>query len=191
MKVVVATPLYPPDIAEPAPYVKELARRLSKEPESSKTGGQSQTKLVIVTYGSLPEKIDGVDIITVNKNQPLLVRLLMYTFTLLKAVREADVIYMQNGASVELPTVIASYLTMEPLVVHMSDQRAHEHARQSTFYRAIEHLATSRAHTIITDMPLTKPEVLPFKTTPPHELEAYEASWDTHIRTLKDTFAHV
>src|SRR3989344_9051256 len=40
MKIVLATALYPPDIAPPAPYVKELATRLAANHE-----------VTIVTYG--------------------------------------------------------------------------------------------------------------------------------------------
>ncbi len=180
MKIILAAPLYPPEIAESALYVKELARRLGKEHE-----------ITIVTYTHLPEKVPGVRIIAVNKRRPLLVRLFLYTIALARASRDADVIYAQNGASVELPALLVAMIRRRPLIIHLGDETAHRRAAQSALLRNIEHFALRRACTIITDIPMKRPEILPFEPIPAAEFTAYCTSWDTHIRTLNNALSHV
>ena len=59
MTLVLASPLYPPDLAEPAPYTKELARRLS-----------TTHTVIVVAYGRLPEKVPGARNKTLKKPKP-------------------------------------------------------------------------------------------------------------------------
>jgi len=180
MKIVLATPLYPPDIAPPAPYVKELAKRLA---------GSHQVALV--TYGKLPEQVAGVSIIAVPKSSMLPLRLLRYTFALLKAARSADVVYAQNGASVELPAALIALFTRRPLVVGLSDESAHNRARRGGVLGSIERFALGRAKTEVTNLPLERPEILPFGPKPEPQLQAYEASWKEHVMQLESVFATV
>lgn len=179
MKIVLATPLYPPDVAWPAPYTKELARRLS--PAHS---------IKIVTYGDMPEKVEGVAVVATSKRQPRLTRLFAYTRALLKAAQEADLIYAENGPSVELPLVVASFLSRTPILIHMGDARAHKKAAQSFVLKNIERAALSSAKKILQDSPLERPEILPFKEKPVNELAAYEASWQKHLEALEDLFTY-
>lgn len=179
MKIVLATPLYPPDVAESAAYVKELAARL-----------RNKYTVTIVAYGRLPEKIEGVDIIAVDKRRPLPIRLLAYTLNLLKAVGAADVLYVENGASVELPAAFVSLLTSTPLILHIGDQRAHEWAKHAILLRYIEALVMWRAKKVIIESPVTRPEILPFKPYPEGAFETYERSWKTHLEMLNGILYH-
>ena len=133
MKIVLATPLYPPEIAEPAPYVKELAKRLS-----------GRHAVTIVAYTRLPEKVSGVSIIVVDKHKPLFIRLVVYFFTLLRAAWHADIVYAMNGASVELPAALVALVTRRPFVFHIGDSVAHERAKQKQLLRFIERFAFAR-----------------------------------------------
>lgn len=177
MKVVLATPLYPPEIAEPAPYMKELAKRLAKLHE-----------VTIVAYARLPEKIPGVSIITIDKRQPLPIRLFAFLRALWQATRCVDVVYAENGASVELPSGIIARLGRRPLIMHLGDRAAHKRAHKNSFLRNIEHFALSRAARVITDMPIARPEILPLEPYPAEAFAAYEESWSTHLRALEDAF---
>lgn len=179
MKIVLATPLYPPDAAWPAPYTKELARRLSPA-----------HAITVLTYGEIPEEVEGVRIISVSKRQPRAWRLLRYTRALLREARRADVIYAENGASVELPLVIASFVSRTPILLHMGDQRAHKKAAYSTALKNIEKAALKSAKKIVTDSPLKRPEILPFAPYPTNEFAAYEASWQKHQEMLEDLFIY-
>ena len=178
MRIVLATPLYPPEIAEPGPYIKELAKRLVK-----------LHKVTIVAYARLPEKVPGVHIVAVDKRQPLLRRLISFFFALLHAAREADIIYAMNGASVELPVALLSLFMSRPLIIRIGDTAAHERAR-SGWLRSIERSAFARAHRVITDGPAPRPEILPFEAFPAEKLGAYERSWEEHLRMLEDLFTH-
>lgn len=179
MRIAIATPLYPPDIAEPAPYVKELATRLSKKHE-----------VTIVTYGRHPEEIPGVHIVAVSKQRPLLIRLALYTIALLKVSTKTDVIYALNGPSVELPASIASFLTRAPLFAFLGDASAHTRAQKKSVLKHLENLFLRRARRTISHAPLSRPEILPFAPYPTNELDAFNRSWDTHLDALDNVFTH-
>ena len=182
MRIILVSPLYPPDVAYPAPYVKELAARLSAIAEYNVT---------IVTYADIPEEIKGVQIHTVSKHMPLSYRIFTYTLLLLRELRGADVVYSENGTSVELPIVVATFFRHVPLVMHLSDTFSHTRASKSTLYGTIEKLALSRAKKVISISPAEKPEILPFVPSPTTELASYKKSWDEHIALLTSTFAYV
>ncbi|TSC68923.1 MAG: hypothetical protein G01um101456_432 [Parcubacteria group bacterium Gr01-1014_56] len=177
MKIVLLSSLYPPDIAEPAPYIKELAKRLSTEYE-----------VTVVAYSNFPEKVGGVHVVAVSKRRPLPIRLAVYFFALLRAARGADVLYAENGASVELPAAVVAWLTRTPLVLHLGDTAAHARARG--ILRGIERFAARRATRVLTEMPLSKPEILPFNSAPITEIQAYDRSWAEHMAELTGLFAH-
>ncbi len=177
MKIVLASPLYPPDIGEPAPYVKELAKRL-----------KDKYSVTIVAYGHLPEKISGVKIISINKHYPLPLRLIFYTFALLGASLRADVIYAQNGASVELPLGIVSILTHKPIMVRIGDKLADKKAGSEKLFGRVREFAQKRAKIVINDGPKERPEILPLEKKPVEEIAAYEESWKTHLNKLNTLF---
>lgn len=173
MKIVVATPLYPPDRAEPALYVKELVRRLS-----------ANHTVTVVAYGTHLEKVPDVAMIAVNKQRPLPLRLLAFYDALRRAVRGADLLIIENGASVELPAGILARMTPLPLVIHRGDITAHAHAKQRAMLTHIERFVEQKALRVVDDRPLPRPEILPFGERPTEALAASEESWTRHLRTL-------
>lgn len=170
MKIVIATPLYPPEIGKTAAYTKELAKRLSENNE-----------VTIITYGNLPEEIDGVTIIPVNKNLPLLQRLTLFTYQLIKHRKQADIIYAENGSSVELPVGIVTLLTKKSLILHIGDIAAVKHALIRNF---VERLSKE----VVTDITQEKPEILPFDEVTEEENKKYKESWKNHISILQKLF---
>lgn len=119
MKIVLATPVYPPEIGGPATYTKELAERLRDDHE-----------LTIVALASTAENIPGIRLITVNKRQPLPMRLLKFTTKLFLAARKTDVIYAQNAVAAGLPAVIAGFCARRPVVIKFVGDEAWERASQ-------------------------------------------------------------
>ncbi len=178
MKIVLATPLYPPDIAEPAPYIKELARRLA-----------ANHAVKVVVYGHLPEQVPGVTVIAVDKRRPLPFRLLSYTIALMRAARGADVLYAQNGPSVELPLIFVSRIKRMPLFMHIGDKAAHEYAARHPLRRLIERLAFRKARAV-EGTPQPRPEILPFDPRPDAALAAWKESWYGHMQELGHIFTH-
>ena len=178
MHIVLVTPLYPPDIADPAPYVKELAQRLSGH------------QVTIVTYGRLPEAVPGVRILSVDKSQNILLRLIRCTVALLGTARGADIIYVQNGPSIELPALVAALFTRTPLVYGLTDMTAHEYAQRHFFRRTLERLLLVRASGVVTELPSRRPEILPLEPYPSDAVALYEAAWKDHCEGLKTIFTH-
>lgn len=179
MKIVIATPLYPPEIAPPAPYTKELAKRLSLNHQ-----------VTIVAYANIPEEISGVHIVAIHKYQPLPIRLIRYSVALLRASFSADILYAENGASVELPLGIVSIILRSKIVLHIGDTHAEERLRRSHLLRLIRYFATLRSMTVITSTPKPRPEILPFEKGSPDAFEKYERSWEDHCTNLEKLFTH-
>ncbi len=119
MKIIVATPVYPPEIGGPATYTKELAQRLRGEHE-----------IVIVAYASTSEIIEGTTLFIASKRRPLPLRLFKYFIDLFRASRGADVIYVQNAMAAGLPAAIVSMIRGIPLVLKFVGDEAWERASQ-------------------------------------------------------------
>ena len=201
MKLLIVTPLYPPDIAPLALYVKELAQRL-KETHT----------VTILAYNHIPEFIPGVTIVTIEKNKVLPIRLFHFIITLLKLRRDVDAVYLQNGPSVELPGIITSFLSKKRLIVGINDEVALSHAVSNLFYKlllrllihkshktVIHHTLTANIKIVLNDFlskkittiikPYARPEILPFSTYPSDAFHDYESSWEEHVRELTHLFS--
>lgn len=170
MKILIATALFPPDVAPVATYTKELAQRLA-------TGHEVH----ILAYGRLPEHVPGVAITTVSKRHPLLTRLVLFLIALIKHARHADRIVIENGASVELPALFAALLTQKPYILHRGDRST----PTSRMRLLIERIARRYARRTITDLPIPRPEQLPFAPVSEEANATYERSWQEHIRELE------
>ncbi len=119
MKIVLATPLYPPEIGGPSTYIKELAERL-----------RDIHDIVIVAYATTSEKIPGTKLITVSKRSPLPLRLIKYSIVLFRASKNADVMYVQNAVASGLPALIVGKLRGIPVVIKFVGDEAWERATQ-------------------------------------------------------------
>lgn len=122
MKIVLATPIYPPEIGGPATYIKEIAERLC--------GTHSIT---IVAYASTSEYIPGTKLITVSKQRALPLRLIKYTWVLFRESKNADIIYVQNAMASGLPAVIVSALRRVPVILKFVSDEAWERATQQKY----------------------------------------------------------
>lgn len=118
MKILLATPLYPPEIGGPATYTKELTEQL-----------KDKYNLKIVAYAAKnPEQIKGVELTFVDKLKPLLYRLFRFFLAVLKHSKDVDVIYVQNALAAGLPTVLAAKIRRKPVVLKFVGDEAWERA---------------------------------------------------------------
>ncbi len=173
MKIVIATPLYPPDIADPAPYVKELARRL--------VGGASVT---VVTYGALPETVEGVVIVAIPKRSPAWIRIPRFALALMRAAWGADLLYVHTGLSAELPAALAASLSRAKVLVRIDSSDA---ARKSHGWVAspVRSFLLWRARAVVKNNgALIRPEILPLEPRPDTALAAYEQAWAKHVTAI-------
>lgn len=114
MKVLLATPIYPPDIGGPAQYAVELPQKLAPNHE-----------VIVIAYG---DSTDTMETKFVSKNKPLLWRLWLFGRAIYQYGREADVIYAQNAVAAGLPAVIAGKLLKKPVVIKVVGDEAWERA---------------------------------------------------------------
>ncbi|MEK7126065.1 MAG: glycosyltransferase, partial [Patescibacteria group bacterium] len=119
MKIILATPVYPPEFGGPATYTKGLAIKLRDEHE-----------VIIVAYASTSEPIPGTTLFVASKRRPLPLRLLKFTFDLFRASRGADVIYVQNAMAAGLPAVLVGMVRRIPVVLKFVGDEAWERASQ-------------------------------------------------------------
>lgn len=120
MKIILATPIYPPEIGGPATYTVEIATRL-----------QGSHDIVVVAYTDTGEKVEGTTLIPVKKNRPLPLRLFSFFFTLLQVAKGADIIYAQNAMAAGLPAMLVGKFRRIPVVVKFVGDEAWERATQS------------------------------------------------------------
>lgn len=119
MKIVLATPIFPPESGGPGTYTCAIAERLSPKHD-----------IVIVTYGDNPTLFTFGRVVAVKASANILLRWLRYTYILWKEMGSADVVYAQNAMASGFPAVIAGQLRAKPVVIKMVGDEAWERARQ-------------------------------------------------------------
>src|SRR3989344_1039031 len=107
MKLIIATPLYPPEIGGPATYAKLL-------------------------FEGLPKKGIEVDLVKFSdvRHLPKIIRHFVYYRRVLKAARNADVVLALDPVSVGLPAMKAAHKIGKPLVVKIVGDYAWEQGQQ-------------------------------------------------------------
>jgi glycosyltransferase involved in cell wall biosynthesis len=107
MRILIATPLFPPELGEPAEYVWELAKRLAET-----------HAVTVLTYAHEVVPIPNVRIVPIEKHHTILRRLFAYTRALMREVPTTDVIYAQKAGAAGFPAALVSTLRKIPLIVH-------------------------------------------------------------------------
>ena len=119
MRILIATPIYPPEIGGPATYTKELVERWHDTHE-----------IIVVTFTNNTQALPGSVLISVDKQLALPVRLFKFFVAVYKASKNADVLYVQNAMAAGLPTVLAGMLRRKPVVLKFVGDEAWERATQ-------------------------------------------------------------
>lgn len=171
MRIVLATPLYPPEIAPAAVYSKELVRRLA-------VAGHTVT---VLAYTHLPEQVQGVTVIVIDKHKPRLARLRAFRKTLAKTVNKSDAVIVINGLSTEVPILFTS---LPRTILCIGDKTAHKR------FRFIKWLTEFRVHSVVNDVPNQKPEILPLEPKPVVKLRNWEESWNDHLQKIESILHH-
>ncbi|VAW33210.1 hypothetical protein MNBD_CPR01-311 [hydrothermal vent metagenome] len=146
MKIVIATPLYPPELGGPATYAKILFEELPKQ----------GIEVELVKFGDV-------------RHLPKIVRHIAYFLRVRRALARADVALALDPVSVGLPTCVAAWTLRKPFVVKVVGDYAWEQGRQRfgikdtlddftrtkrapffvRFLRSVQTRVARRAHTII------------------------------------------
>lgn len=109
MRILIATPLYPPDAGGPATYSKILKEELPKRGIDTR----------VVSFGEV-------------RHLPKIIRHTVYFFKILRAGKDADIIFAQDPVSVGLPACLASRILRKHFVVKIVGDYAWEmHAQRA------------------------------------------------------------
>lgn len=106
-KILIATPLYPPDIGGPATYTKLLEKELPKY----------NFEVAVVSFGTV-------------RHLPKVIRHFVYFLKVIKAGNSAEIIYAQDPVSVGLPAWLAAKLTRKKFGVRVAGDYAWEQGVQ-------------------------------------------------------------
>lgn len=120
MKIIIATPLFPPEIEDIASYSKDIARHL-----------KDKYQVQILTYAGQIEEVEGLEIFTINKRQVIFFRIWQYFIKLLKLARQADLIYVQNSVAVSLPAILVKIFTGKKVIINFIEDEAWKRARHN------------------------------------------------------------
>lgn len=118
MKVIIATPLFPPEIEDIANYSRDIATHLKEN-----------NQVQILTYAGPVEEIAGLEIFTINKRQFLLIRIFKYFIKLLKLAKFADIIYVQNSVAVSWPAILVKIITGRKVIINFIEDEAWKRSR--------------------------------------------------------------
>lgn len=172
MRILIVSALFPPDVAQPASYVKTLAHELSERHD-----------VTVITYGVIPETIAGVEIITVPKDLPLHRRLWAMFKALRLTVPKNDVVLVNNAPSVEIPAWFASWRTSSYWHLINSDTKI----CYTGWRKWLRLMTKSKLHTLVLTLPLTRPEQHPFRPPSEEMWTKYTESWDRHLTQLENS----
>lgn len=114
MKIILATPIYPPAIGGPAEYARELPRRLTL----------AHTVTTIAYTDNAPDNT----VVSISPRIPLPFRLFLFFYHVWKESHNADIIYAQNAVAAGLPAVLAGMLRKKPVIIKFVGDEAWERA---------------------------------------------------------------
>lgn len=183
MHILIVSSLFPPDIAPTAKYVKLLAGNLSKT-----------HKVSVLHFGHLPEKIENVSFASVEKGRSVLTRIFIMCRALIKKSKQADVVLLQNGPSIELPALLAGLFLRRKTIYMISDQAAHVRTKQHPFKKIIQRLVQKICmQTIHIDdlQSLLQPMVHPLEDIPEQTLHEHKEIWQDHRAQLEASCATI
>lgn len=173
MRILIITPLFPPDVTVPASYAKELSTRLL----------ESGHQVTVLLYGHHPEAISGVTYRTVSKQQNILPRLINFTRMLFMLRSQADYFVLLNGPSTELPFALLTPFLKSPAILINNDTDA---THNKSFLRRLIRtwiLRSGVKHLTPAGAVLVRSEIHPLLPFPTQAREAYNSAWDAHLKS--------
>lgn len=119
MKIIIATPIYPPEIGGPATYTKELCGHLADFHD-----------ITVIAYTNSADAFPNTRLVPVGKGRPLPIRLAVFFKKLFRISKGVDVIYVQNAMAAGLPVALVNLFTGIPFILKFVGDEAWERATQ-------------------------------------------------------------
>ncbi len=145
MKIVIAADIFPPDIGGPATYSKKLSQEIKKNGHSVQVVCYGDKSVVtcdpaVETHchcvndssslrGGTTKQSYDFKITKIGRDKSMLVRYFEYFHNLLKAGKNADLIYAMGPVSAGLPTMVASKILRKKYIVKVVGDYAWEQGR--------------------------------------------------------------
>ncbi|MFW5853589.1 MAG: glycosyltransferase family 4 protein [Patescibacteria group bacterium] len=107
IKILIATPLYPPEIGGPATYTKFLEEELPK----------NGVEVEVLKFSTV-------------KHLPKFIRHLVYAWKVFKKLKHKDIVYAQDPVSVGFPVAIVSKLFKKKFMIRIAGDYAWEQGQQ-------------------------------------------------------------
>ncbi len=158
MRITIIASLFPPDIGSPAPYVKNLIKKLPHQ------------QVTLILYGHLPEDVPNISYTKIDKRNSKIILFILAIKEIIKASKNSDIIFVNNGPSTELPILICSFFTNKPIVLCISDPLALK-ASFSGLYGLLHKLCLKRMTGII-KLPEDSKLYLPIEKLPFIEIDS-------------------
>lgn len=132
MRVLIATPLFPPEIGGPATYVFNLAQKLTKR----------GVEVLVVSFGRTPRLLwernkNGFEKIIVPLKMAKGLRHFSFFQQVWQNGRDCDLIYIHDLWSVGLPARLANVFLKKPLIVRLGGDSLWEAALERGLTQAI------------------------------------------------------
>lgn len=113
MKILISTPLFPPEVAYPAAFSKKLAKHLSV----------CGYDVVVATFSDFPEKVDGVEILHIKKSHHTFIRLILFWLLMMKTIPKQDVVILkQAGFSSFITLLVAKIFRVNTILKLKEDE---------------------------------------------------------------------
>ena len=119
MKILIATPLFSPEIPEPAQYVNKISYSLEKE-----------NAIHIISYGKKGSQINNNAITVIPKDKAVLVRMFLFFWAVLNQAKHYDIIFIQDAVAVGLPTILAAKISRTKTVVRLIEDEPWKRSTQ-------------------------------------------------------------
>ncbi len=123
MKILISTPLYPPETARVSIFAKQLAMNLQMI-------YVEKHLITLLAYSDFPENINNVKIISVSKKQNLLKRIILFTKILLREVKNNGIILLNQAGISSLLTLLVAKLFNKKTISFIMENEVEERSVQ-------------------------------------------------------------
>lgn len=196
MKLLVVTPVFPPEISSASREIKEMSLLWQKDPRVQ--------RLSILGLGRVHEEVENVSVFLLSKHQSRFLRMAKVGLSSFRLLREHTLLYAHEGVNSSLPALVAARLRRRVGVFHFTkDEFSHSRTNrliQSLTFRAAHYILASEEYyklieesfpqyvsktTRCEHAPLPK-SALPFENEDIERKKQEKQTWDTYAKKHLD-----
>lgn len=111
MKILISTPLFPPEISYPAAFSKNFAKHLAS----------CGYDVVVATFSDFPEQIEGLKVVHVKKSHNLFLRLIKFYYVMVRSVRGVDLVILKQAGFSSFLTLLAAKLFRVKVILQLKE----------------------------------------------------------------------